>query len=308
MHPTAFPQPDDASAPAAAPRCKCCGGPTRPFARHDAARSCADRAAPAFPPCGRMVAYHRCRRCGFVFTTDFDALSDAALGAAIYDADYIRADPDFAEARPRLFADYLRGLLARRRGPPSVLDYGGGAGRLAGLLREQGIACDNFDPYFAAGAAPPGKPEGGYDLVTAFEVFEHSRDPLATARDALRWLAPTGVLLFSTHLQPRRLDPDWWYIAPRNGHVSLHSAASLGVLARRLGLRLLSVGEVLHVFWPPPAAAAVRAMFGPEGQSALYYASRRGVLPWVRTAAALARLGVKAAADPRHPARALLRR
>lgn len=259
-----------------------------------------------------MVAYHRCRRCGFVFTTDFDALSDAELGAAIYDADYIRADPDFAEARPRLFAFYLRGLLARRGGPQSVLDYGGGAGKLAGLLREQGIACDNFDPYFAAGAVPPGAPEGGYDVVTAFEVFEHSRDPLATARDALRWLAPEGVLLFSTHLQPRRPDPDWWYIAPRNGHVSIHSAASLDALAHRLGLRLLSVGEVLHVCWRASAsrlaAAAVRAMFGPEGRSALYYASRRGVVPWARTAAALARLGVKAAADPRHPARALLRR
>ncbi len=312
MPPTAFPQPGDAAQPAAAPRCKCCGAPARPFARHDAARSCADRHLPApggtFAPRGQMIAYHRCRRCGFVFTADFDALSDAELGAAIYDADYIRADPDFAAARPRLFADYLHRLLGRRSRPAAVLDYGGGAGLLAALLRERGIACDSFDPYFAAGAPPSGVPAGGYDLVTAFEVFEHSRDPLATARDALRWLAPAGVLLFSTHLQPRRPDPDWWYIAPRNGHVSIHSAASLAVLARRLGVRLLSVGEVLHVFCRPPAGPLLRTLFAPEAWTALYYASRRGVVPYARTAAMLARLGVPAAADPRHLARALLRR
>lgn len=80
------------------PSCKCCGGPTARFGSVDRARSCADRNGTVFAPTGESVTYWACRRCGFVFTTDFDGLSEAELGQAIYNADCALVDPDFAEA------------------------------------------------------------------------------------------------------------------------------------------------------------------------------------------------------------------
>ena len=43
------------------------------------------------------------------------------------------------------------------------------------------------------------------------------------------------------------------YIGPRNGHVSVHSDASLRRLAARHGLSLLSLNNQFHVLQRPPA-------------------------------------------------------
>lgn len=146
--------------------------------------------------------------------------------------------------RPTGFADALARLFGPARRGIEALDYGGGEGLLATLARDRGFAVyDSFDPFFGGRAAPDRR----YDLVTAFEVMEHSRDPLATLREALSYVRPDGVLLFSTVLQPPDVDADWWYIAPRNGHVSLHSDQSLQNLAQRSGARLISLSETAHM-------------------------------------------------------------
>ncbi len=41
----------------------------------------------------------------------------------------------------------------------------------------------------------------------------------------------------------------WWYAAPRNGHVSLFSARSLGLLAARQGWATASFSADIHLFW-----------------------------------------------------------
>ena len=205
------------------PRCKCCGGGVSAFAELDATRSCEDRRGTVFPPSGRMIAYWRCGACGFVFTADFDALSPAELGALIYNDDYTRADPDFAIKRPTFFAGILASLLAPAAAWIDVLDFGGGGGTLADMMRARGFArFASYDPYFGDSALPPRR----YDLVTAFEVVEHSRDPVDTFREITALRKSDGAVLFSTLLQPKAAGPDWWYIAPRNGHVSIHTSRS----------------------------------------------------------------------------------
>lgn len=231
------------------PRCKCCGGLTRPFGTVDAARSSEDRWEAVFAPAGVLIVYRRCRSCGFVFTPDFDTLSETEMAERIYNDDDARADPDFPHSHPRLFADLLSGRLAPLRDSLTAIDFGGGQGRLAALMRARGFRYDSFDPYVDCTA----RPHGSYDLVTAFEVVEHSRSPLATFHDALAVLRPGGVLLFSTQLVPRSADTGWWYIGPRNGHVSVHTDRSLAVCAHA---------------WAFLHTARLALRFGPAGRAA----------------------------------------
>jgi len=113
-----------------------------------------------------------------------------------------------------------------------------------------------YDP-FSTFSAPP---QGPFDLVTCFEVLEHSPFPDRTVSDMNRLLAGEGIILFSTLTQPANLDElglSWWYAGPRNGHVSLYSQRALAMLFEKNGLQLVSFSELVHMaFRKLPAFAA----------------------------------------------------
>ena len=285
------------------PTCKCCGRNTRLFGSIDASRSGEDRYGQVFPPSGKQIVYWRCLGCRFVFTDDLDSLSPAELAERIYNDDYIRADPGFVEERPKYFAGVLDELLVSLKHRIEALDFGGGNGALASLARGRGFdRYDSFDPFF--GDQTP--PMSLYDLVTAFEVVEHSRNPLGTFQEMQSLLKPGGVVMFSTMVQPNDVDPEWWYIAPRNGHVSIHSDRSLRTLANRVGMHCLSVSQGLHVFYPSSESSVARFIAKGCAQSALRRASLRGGVALYSTSVQLAKLGcVQPCLDPRHFARLL---
>lgn len=283
--------------------CKCCGGHTEFLLSVDASRTCEDRREPPFPPSGIGVDYVHCTACRFIFTAYLDGLTESEIGSRIYNSEYIRADPEFTTIRPSLFADMLVSLFGPARAGIEALDYGGGDGLLATLAEDRGFArYDSFDPYFANRA----NPDRRYELVTAFEVVEHSRDPLGTFQDALSYVRPDGVLLFSTQLQPPDVGADWWYIAPRNGHVSLHSDQSLRTLAQRCGARLISLSSAAHIVYFKPRAPIVRRILQSNARAALYSASLRGSAAYSATIE-LARCGFLGdALHPRNMARLVL--
>lgn len=228
--------------------CKCCGARAAWFGAVDFSRSCEDHRGKVMPDSGRDVDYFRCGTCGFLFTDLIDGWSSERVAAEIYNADYVRVDPDFAGKRVGGNADFLAWALEEERGRLLLLDYGGGQGLMAALLRTRGFSAESFDPFHAQGEYP----KGPFHLVTAFEVVEHSPDPHATFAAARALTSDDGAFLFTTLLQP----PDiatvglgWWYAAPRNGHVSLHSRESLRVTAQRAGWTLESFNDDLHAAW-----------------------------------------------------------
>jgi SAM-dependent methyltransferase len=285
--------------------CKCCGGTAEPFASVDFSRTCEDQPTPVFPPTGEAVPYYRCATCSFLFTPHFDGLTQEQMAAKIYNSQYVMADPGFVEARPRYFAAMLQDAIGPAKGAVTALDFGGGNGQFATLMREAGfVDFASYDPFFGSAAAPA----SSHDLVTAFEVMEHTRDPIGTFREVLALLRPDGALLFSTMLQPRRLDANWWYMAPRNGHVSLHSRRSLHAIARLLHMTFLSIGPALHLFYRRPPNLAMRSIGRRYARPMLRLASLDGVGSLLDTSTQVARLGAMGATlDPRHAARALLR-
>lgn len=265
-----------------APVCPVCGGPTRWHDVVDFHKSCLDiepgPQGQRLPFSGEAVYYARCTPrdeagsgCGFTFAPALMAWSDETMRKRIYNEAYAVVDPDAAARRPAANAQWLLAALpgfaaacqqAEQGAGARHLDYGGGAGRLSEMLRQVGWTSDSFDPFFAppSGAVGGVAPSGRYQLITAFEVFEHASHPKELALALTKRLAPGGLLIISTLLSDEHVRQGqplaWWYAAPRNGHIALHSAHSLRLLMRSVGLSLghLQAG-LLHVAWRPPSAA-----------------------------------------------------
>ncbi|MFT6656702.1 MAG: 2-polyprenyl-3-methyl-5-hydroxy-6-metoxy-1,4-benzoquinol methylase [Marinomonas primoryensis] len=75
-----------------------------------------------------------------------------------------------------------------------ALDYGCGPGpTLSILLENAGVACDNYDPFFA-----PSTLRNQYDIITATECFEHFHHPAEELKKLCDVLAPNGYLALMT--------------------------------------------------------------------------------------------------------------
>ncbi|MGD1278666.1 MAG: class I SAM-dependent methyltransferase [Tepidisphaeraceae bacterium] len=237
--------------------CKCCGGEARLFGVVDFHKNCAN--AERFKePSGIPIYYHRCQHCGFLFTVAFDAFSLGDFSRWIYNQDYALVDPGYELERPKDNARYIGELFDSSRNI-RILDYGGGNGKLAELLRAGGFATvDTYDPLVAQFAA---RPADRYDVVVAIEVAEHTPQPLQTFGDMVQFMKPEGMILFSTTVLPAIFDHigvQFWYVAPRNGHVSIYSRQSLIHIVTKLGLQYVrgAESEFWHAIWrqPPPFA------------------------------------------------------
>lgn len=207
------------------PPCKVCGSATDLQGCVDAGRSCEIVNGTYLPLTGIPVWYHRCLACGFLFTTDYDAWTPADFRREIYNADYGRADPDWLTGVRAKAGAKTAKICADQLGVTRVLDYGGGRGVTASELRADGMDAWSWDFLYAED--PP--PKHSFPLVTCFECLEHTPTPRETLQDVLSFVAPGGRVLFTTMLldglKPQQMD--FWYIAPRNGHVSIHTAASI---------------------------------------------------------------------------------
>jgi len=227
--------------------CKVCGMVTEIHGCVDAGRSCEISRGTYMQLSGIPIYYHRCLHCGFLFTVAFDDWTFDDFRKNIYNEGYAKADPDYADgsrarANAAMTASFFDQLGVRR-----VLDYGGGDGITAAELRVKGFDAHSWDPIVDRQRDLPAP--GTFDLVTAFEVFEHTPTPADTACVALSFLGPNGRLIFSTLLMnelPRQAT-DHWYIAPRNGHISLHTSTSLATLFAKLRRTVRSFNTNLHV-------------------------------------------------------------
>ncbi|MGH6883979.1 class I SAM-dependent methyltransferase [Hypericibacter sp.] len=234
--------------------CKICAAVSPLFDVVDFHKICKERQGRSLHLSGRPVYYYRCPQCGFLFTRSFDQWQPEDFAKFIYNRDYPALDPDYAEARPRENAAHIQQLFGDRLRGLQLLDFGGGNGRFAAQLREAGCQAESFDPFATAVSSSMSGTGRRFDIVTAFEVFEHVADPVACLDAIDRLLAPDGLLLLSTlvtdgedgkaSIGPRL---NWWYAAPRNGHISLHSRHSLTRLLAKAGLNIASANQSFHM-------------------------------------------------------------
>jgi hypothetical protein len=250
-----FPAP---AAPEVVP-CKICGKPAPFYGFVDFNKACLESIGIRMPTYGFAIYYRRCPACEFLFTDAFDGWSPAEFRIHIYNSEYARLDPEYAEQRPAGNASLIANLFGAHKDTLRILDFAGGNGHFGECLRVSGFAnCDTYDPF------TPGHdtlPDGTYGLITCFEAFEHAPDQDRLVQSIMERLAEDGVVVFSTMVQPDDFDKigmRWWYVAPRNGHISLHSRKSLSLLWERHGCTVSSVSDHLHMACRSIASERIR--------------------------------------------------
>ena len=234
--------------------CKVCAASCQFFTAVDSGKHCNLQLPAVASGAGRPVQYYRCPECGFLFTDFLDTCTPTELKAEIYNDDYVKFDPLYPKIRPQTNARFLRAVLEQSfpaGEPPRVLDYGAGNGLLSALVADD-FTIENYDALNADfNILPPGP----IDVIFSAEVVEHMPFPKMFVNDWSACLSGTGCVIFSTKLQPEDIEvvrADWWYIGPRNGHVSLFSERSLQTLCGLAGLRFESLTEDWHIAYKDP--------------------------------------------------------
>lgn len=228
--------------------CKICGSAAALYGVVDFNKSCEELRGFHLPLSGVPIYYRRCAQCGFLFTDAFDDWSHEEFKTHIYNSDYLAVDPDYKEARPRMSAEMVAGLWAAHKAQTRLLDFGGGNDVLCSVLRAKGFpVAETYDPMVPEYAR---RPDGKFDLVTCFETFEHMPDPSAGIAQILECLTETGLVLYSTLVQPADFAKQgvaWWYVGPRNGHVSIFTREALSIGWARHGYKHISFNDDLHL-------------------------------------------------------------
>jgi len=206
--------------------CKICSGHSREFAT------------------GKVMSkydirYYRCDLCGFIQTEEPYWLQEA------YCKPINQSDTGLL-SRNIYLSKVTRNVLEGFHFSPTAkfLDYGGGYGILVRLMRDYRKNFYWWDPscenLFAQGYEHREIIEGPYELLTAFEVLEHSVDPI---KDMEKMFALAPNVLLTTECIPEHCPKpgQWWYYGMDHGqHISLFSRKSLEILAHRMGAQLYS--------------------------------------------------------------------
>lgn len=229
--------------------CKICVAATDLFDVVDFAKTCSRDLYPA-GLAAIPLYYRRCGNCGFIFTDFFDDFAPSQLSAVVYNDHYARVDPDYAETRPAANARVVDALLRKRKTATIGLDYGGGSGRTCEHLRELGYAYDTCDPFGERWLTP--EFAGRYNFCTAFEVAEHTPDPQGFIGGIVSMASKERLaILVGTQVHDGKVSDAnrlvWWYVAPRNGHISIYSRQSLELLAQQSGLDYTGLSAQTHL-------------------------------------------------------------
>jgi hypothetical protein len=194
------------------------------------------------------VRYFQCSNCGFIQTDEAFWLTEAYSSAiTTLDIGLLYRNNYLQPITSAIITSYFN---AERL----FLDYGGGYGVFTRLMRDKGfnyyrqdIFCENL---FAKNFDITDLEEyDKFEVLTAFEVFEHLKDP---QEELSKILKLSDNILFSTELPPKQdfTGPDdWWYFMPETGqHISIYSERSLQHLANRNNLFFYTNGKNLHLF------------------------------------------------------------
>jgi SAM-dependent methyltransferase len=196
-----------------------------------------------------MAHYHECKGCEALQVVDPYWLAEAYAD----EGRPLAENPDPGRFSRNFSAyNYFAALHQAGLVPeaPVVLDYGGGYGLLAQMLKSAGYEAWQVDPYVPVPFLAADRhlrdladfPDGSFDLVFALEVLEHLTDPVADLERLSRRLRPGGTLMLSTTIyRPEVHDRHWHYLAAAWGqHVTFWSRPALLRAAERAGFR--SVG------------------------------------------------------------------
>lgn len=188
------------------------------------------------------VDYFQCPNCGLLFTEDPYWLEEAyARPINISDTGLLDRNIYFSKVLSVLIYFYFNKNEI-------FLDYAGGYGVFTRLMRDVGYDFYWHDPYtqnlFANGFEKKITTNSKFELITAFEVFEHLVNP---KEEICKMLSLSDTIVFSTELMPQEFpDPkEWWYYGFNHGqHISFYSENTFNILAKQFELNYYNVNGV----------------------------------------------------------------
>jgi len=192
------------------------------------------------------IRYFRCPKCDFIQTENPFWLEEA-YNSAISSLDIGLINRNL---RNQLIISNIINLFFDRKN--QFIDYGGGYGMFVRMMRDNGydyyrqdIYCDNiFAQNFDVSNL---KDNVKFELLTAFEVFEHLNDPINEIQNMLKY---SDNIFFSTEIHNKKqLDfNNYWYFLPETGqHISFFSKESLNFLSKKFNLNYYTNGTSLHL-------------------------------------------------------------
>lgn len=191
------------------------------------------------------VNYFQCEHCGFI-QTEKPYWLDEAYSDAITKSDLGLISRNIALARISKII-----IMTLFNSNAKFIDYGGGYGIFVRMMRDFGFDFYRSDKFcanlFSLGFDADVEGRNQYELITAFEVFEHLANPLNEIEHILSF---SKSILFSTLLVPRNSPKlsEWWYYGIEHGqHISFYTPKSLKEIADKFHLNLYSNGSSLHL-------------------------------------------------------------
>lgn len=190
--------------------------------------------------------YYQCPECGFVFIDSPHWIEEAYNSPiTIFDTGIINRNVTMSQNVTML----LRAFYDKKK--VKCLDFGGGYGVFARLMRDQGYPFFWYDKFsdclLARGFESDIQQK--YECLTAFEVFEHLTEPKT---DIKTMLEIADTVIFSTQLYDKGLKypklGEWWYYLPEAGqHVSFYSQLTLETIAAKYHVNYYIINNDLHV-------------------------------------------------------------
>jgi len=193
-----------------------------------------------------MVSYYSCKNCCFL-QTEAPYWLEESYSSAITSLDIglLERNIELSNIISAIIHFYFKK-------DAKFIDFAGGYGMLVRLLRDKGFDYFRQDKYcenlFAEHFDISSLSENiKFELLTAFEVFEHLDNPMETIEEMFNY---SDNILFSTRLIPKNTGnlKDWWYISPQIGqHISFYHLKSLQEIASLKKLHLYSNKRNIHL-------------------------------------------------------------
>lgn len=211
--------------------------------------------------------YHQCGNCHFIQTDEPFWLAESYNDAiTTLDIGLINRNTYFQNKIPALIDSFFPNAQ-------TMLDFGGGYGMFVRMMRDRGYNffrqdsyCQNiFANYFDLSDSPTQK----FDVLTAFEVFEHLEHPLTELE---KMFAFSNNIVFSTVLSPSTVEEfeNWWYVSPLIGqHIAFYDQRTLNYIAKKFNTNVYTNGVNLHVFTTQKIDPAMVSLVFDEPQKSL---------------------------------------
>ncbi len=176
-------------------------------------------------------AYFLCETCLLIFVQQSDFLQPAQEKARYEEHKNGIASAGYVQFLRRILDPMLPYLTPAMRG----LDYGAGpAPTLSLLLDQEGIDCEDYDPFFRP--TPPSPP---YDFIFATECFEHFFRPSAELERLHGLLRPQGLLGVMTEQWTSLSAFSRWYYTHDRTHVIFFHPSTWDLVCARYGFSIV---------------------------------------------------------------------